>query len=103
MIKSNKSLKIVTSLLNVEAVILSEIRTHSFLDEVYTLTVQDYFLTEELAKYPLELRECLIQEEVVEAQTGSTNNKRLEQALLTQFNAKGFYGSSNGDWFIDIA
>ena len=101
MIKSNKNLKVVTSLLNVDSVIISEIRAHSFLDGVYTLTIQDYFLTEELAKYPLELREALLTEEDVDSQKGSTHSKRMEQALLNQFNAKCFWGSSKGDWFID--
>ena len=100
MIKSNIQLRVITAMVNTEAVIEADILTdvgYSIESQVYILRVQTYYIDAN-QRMPLEQLTFNIAQDAVEGKTPTTVLERLQLALIDHLNQIGLYGSQNNNW-----
>ena len=103
MIKTNIPLRIITALLNVEAVIevdvLEDISFNIFTNK-YVVKIQDYYL-DGTVRNPIEgSRSIYLDYLTVATQYGSTLLEKLKQATLVYLQTTMPYGSASNNWEI---
>lgn len=103
MIKTNIALRIITALLNVEAVIevdiLEDISFNIFTNK-YVVKIQDYYL-DGTVRNPIDgSRSIYLDYLTVTTQSGNTLLEKLKQATLVYLQTNLPYGSSSADWEI---
>lgn len=103
MIKSNKTLQVITAEINVTAILKIQPRFEMINTDistgVYSLKVQDFYCLDEV-NYPIAQRSVEIAISEVENKEGSLQ-ERITLALLDKVNECEPYGSSDGDWVIE--
>lgn len=101
MIKTNIQLRIITALLNVEAVIevdiLEDVSFNIFTNK-YVVKIQDYYLTGS-TRTPIDSsRTIFLDYSTVASQNGITLLEKLKQATLVYLQSSLPYGSASDNW-----
>lgn len=102
MIKSNTQLRIITAMVNTDAVVEVDIIADvNFNIETltYLLRVQTYYIQNN-NRMPLEQINVTLQQAEIEVQTGATFIEKIKKALVSYMNTSMLYGSENGTWIL---
>lgn len=102
MIKSNTQLRIITAMVNTDAVVEVDIIADvNFNIETltYLLRVQTYYIQNN-NRMPLEQINVTLQQAEIEVQTGATFIEKIKKALVAYMNTSMLYGSENGTWIL---